>query len=202
MNKLIKLSHAHYIIVDDTTPLPVRDFVYSYVTNTIVIFTDPRHFSDGTYKRISHSTKPLEEICCTPEGKIKRYVDCKGCDRKQLGFDKIKQLSLSEVEEAINGYSVEKIIRQYTGEEMNRDDKKLYAILHSVLKQYKELVKDKLFTVTDMEKAINKAYSKGLARPNSGRLSDIPKVQSEIIQSLLPKTEWECCISDGKLVLL
>jgi len=24
----------------------------------------------------------LEENCCTPVGQIKRYVDCKGCDRK------------------------------------------------------------------------------------------------------------------------
>jgi hypothetical protein len=24
----------------------------------------------------------MEENCCTPEGQIKRYVDCIGCDRK------------------------------------------------------------------------------------------------------------------------
>jgi len=24
----------------------------------------------------------LKENCCTPEGQIKRYIDCKGCDRK------------------------------------------------------------------------------------------------------------------------
>jgi hypothetical protein len=26
--------------------------------------------------------EPKQENCCTPEGQIKRYVDCKGCDRK------------------------------------------------------------------------------------------------------------------------
>ena len=26
--------------------------------------------------------KTIEEVCCTPIGQIKRYVDCKGCDRK------------------------------------------------------------------------------------------------------------------------
>jgi hypothetical protein len=26
--------------------------------------------------------KPKQENCCTPIGQIKRYVDCKGCDRK------------------------------------------------------------------------------------------------------------------------
>jgi hypothetical protein len=26
--------------------------------------------------------EPKQENCCTPVGQIKRYVDCKGCDRK------------------------------------------------------------------------------------------------------------------------
>jgi hypothetical protein len=33
----------------------------------------------------------LKENCCTPEGQIKRYIDCKGCDRKP------KQETLEEV---------------------------------------------------------------------------------------------------------
>ena len=45
------------------------------------------------------------------------------------------------------------------------------------------------FTEEDMRKAIELSYCKGLAKPNSGRLSDIPNVQKEIIQSLSqPKT--------------
>ena len=35
----------------------------------------------------------LEENCCTPIGQIKRYVDCKGCDRKP------KQETLEEVKD-------------------------------------------------------------------------------------------------------
>ena len=44
-----------------------------------------------------------QENCCTPAGQIKRYVDCKGCDRKpnqetlEEGFDRIyKELDFSE----------------------------------------------------------------------------------------------------------
>jgi hypothetical protein len=37
----------------------------------------------------------LEENCCTPIGQIKRYVDCKGCDRKP------KQETLEEVAERL-----------------------------------------------------------------------------------------------------
>jgi hypothetical protein len=61
--------------------------------------------------------------------------------------------------------------------------------------------KEKKYTEEDMRKAIELSYSKGLAKPNSGRLSDIPKLQEEVIQSLQPKTEWEVEIVDGKLKL-
>lgn len=60
--KLINIKDDHYVLVDESSPIPGRDIVYSYVTNTIVTFTDPRHFSDGTYKKITHSTDPLKTI--------------------------------------------------------------------------------------------------------------------------------------------
>ena len=39
--------------------------------------------------------EPKQENCCTPIGQIKRYIDCKGCDRKP------KQKTL---EEAVNKF--------------------------------------------------------------------------------------------------
>lgn len=47
-----------------------------------------------------------------------------------------------------------------------------------------EKAQSKQFNLEDIVKAIEMAYSKGLAKPNSGRLSDVLKVQEEIIQSL------------------
>jgi hypothetical protein len=42
--------------------------------------------------------EPKQENCCTPIGQIKRYVDCKGCDRKpkeetleEADYEKLKQ---------------------------------------------------------------------------------------------------------------
>ena len=32
--------------------------------------------------KVAKLTKPKQENCCTPEGQIKRYVDCIGCDKK------------------------------------------------------------------------------------------------------------------------
>jgi len=29
-----------------------------------------------------YQEEPKQDNCCTPEGQIKRYLDCKGCDRK------------------------------------------------------------------------------------------------------------------------
>jgi len=43
------------------------------------------------------SKLPKQENCCTPEGQIKRYVDCIGCDKKP------KQETLEE-SMAANGY--------------------------------------------------------------------------------------------------
>jgi hypothetical protein len=43
----------------------------------------PDNLKDGFYyKIIIPKEEPKQENCCTPEGQIKRYVDCKGCDRK------------------------------------------------------------------------------------------------------------------------
>jgi hypothetical protein len=39
----------------------------------------------------------------------------------------------------------------------------------------------------DMRTAISIAYSKGLAKPNSGRLSDIPNVQNDILHQFKKK---------------
>ena len=44
----------------------------------------------------------------------------------------------------------------------------------------------KLYTEEQLRKAIDLSYSYGLAKPNSGRLSDIPNVQNKIIETLIP----------------
>ena len=51
----------------------------------------------------------LEENCCTPIGQIKRYVDCKGCDRKP------KQETLGEptmIDDWLNEYGDPEIYKK------------------------------------------------------------------------------------------
>ena len=46
------------------------------------------------------SEEPKQENCCTPEGQIKRYVDCKGCDRKPK--QEMKQTAVEWLEKICN----------------------------------------------------------------------------------------------------
>jgi len=43
------------------------------------------------------------------------------------------------------------------------------------------------YSEENMKEAISIAYSKGLAKPNSGRLSNIPDVQNDILQQFKKK---------------
>ena len=186
---IIKLSDTHYILVDDSE-IKVGDIAAEkLLTGGYELFEihTPNDIDEVRQKKVTDSTQAVERYYSATDGTI------------PFVYHKVKPLSLSEVEEAINGYSVEKIIRQYTGEEMDRDDKKLYAILHSVLKQYNELVKDKLFTIEQMNEVIAEAWNS--CEDNEGET--YTQVHKRIIQSLLPKTEWECTIDEqGKLKLI
>ena len=46
---------------------------------------------------------------------------------------------------------------------------------------------ERMYSEEEMRTAISIAYSKGLAKPNSGRLSDIPNVQNDILQQFKKK---------------
>jgi hypothetical protein len=43
--------------------------------------------------------EPKQENCCTPIGQIKRYIDCKGCDRKPK-----QEITLEEAAEILYPY--------------------------------------------------------------------------------------------------
>ena len=176
--EIIKLNDQHYIIVDDS------EIKKGWVTNGVECFlreSMPEYsdeYANRYWKNITHSTQPLDEkgFCWFGE-------NCITC------------IPLSEVEEAINGYSVEKMafeamIDYKPFEEV--EGYKDYA-KHGYIKGFKahqELVKDKLFTIEDVLVAINLAKNHGMTG-------------DEIIKSLLPKTEWEVEFDEqGKIKLI
>jgi hydroxymethylpyrimidine pyrophosphatase-like HAD family hydrolase len=183
--KLIKLSDTHYIICDDSE-LKEGDWTnkgkLKYFTKDGAVFYNfPWEEYSETYwsldkvKKVIYSTQPLE---------FHEYNNC-------YFYNDIKKISLSEVEELINGYNVEKM-----GKEILPDDgdwQRRFDVIKG-FNAHKELVKDKFFTVDDMKIALSEAFK---ASQEGYQITS-----NEIIQSLLPKTEWEVEFDEqGKLKL-
>lgn len=188
--KLIKLSDTHYIIVDDSE-IKSKDKFYDF---TLKIINEAwldfgKHI---TCKKITHSTQPLEPYMEMADYSISKT------------FGKIKQLSLSEVEEAINGYSVEKIAEnliqfkqdgsyQTMRIDMNYEKRKGFI---EGFKTHQELVKDKLFTGEDLANYLN--YVEDNYHFHSDTWYDIetdePVKRATIFfnyKKTLQKTEWD-----------
>lgn len=183
--KLIKLQDNYYIISDDE--IKEGDYVYrkyengdSHVGKATPNSDNLKLIKDKRVFKITHSTQQLEY----------HQVDQKLIDDSIEGwvFDKIKPLDINEIEELIYGYSVEKIINT-TNTPKDFDQYTYDKGIEFGFKAAMEINKDKLFTIEDMEKAIDMAWREEYS-------------SEEIIQPLLPKTEWEVEIIDGKIKLI
>ena len=203
--KLIKLSDTHYIVVDDSEIKEGSKFAHYWykdefsntiedktkiIISTATKDTNSKRNRNSYIGKITHSTQPL-------------YTN---------DFWAIKELKLSEVKEAINGYSVEKMADEYSYFERKS---KWGNIVRNAYVQgfntHKELVKDKLFTVEDMRRAFlsgisitgegyNAEYSDG---NNPDIETEFGESANKFIQLLLPKTEWDVEFNEqGKLKLV
>lgn len=195
--RLIKLSEAHYIIVDDSE-IEEGAWFYNQPTNYIGQTSRKEgnfwicNNMDGFHllsqaKKITHSTQPLEAPVAIN------------------GFNTYAFISLSEVEELTLGYSVEKMAKYHYGN--NRKTREFEdGFMLGFKLAHKELMKDKLFTVEDMRRELQSIATE--IATEDGQLSSLSPslIYSWIenkIQSLLPKTEWEVEITpEGKIILL
>lgn len=184
--KLIKLNESHYIIVDDSEKTE-GCFVYNHIVEKVMRVTK-EIMPHG--QKITHSTQPLEAPVAIN------------------GFGNYDFISLSEVEELINGYSVD-----YRLEDFEHERNKVYSETGSLtactildrgislgFNAHKELVKDRLFTV-------DQAYSIWKAGQEYWKTSGASITFEELVErrkeSLLPKTEWEVTFDEqGKLKLI
>jgi hypothetical protein len=189
--KLRKLTDSHYIITSDDNILE-GDFVINNLDKLIGRSIRPisiAEVNDKEYSKITHSTQPLEYIHIAP--KVKGL---------KLGFKNIKQLSLSEVEEVINGYSVEKMAEKFVMEKLKISSQAPGVMIGYIegFKTHQELVKDKLFTIED----IQLAFAKGIQYTTKPYPQNV-QFENEFKQSLLPKTEWDIEINEqNKITLL
>lgn len=226
MQKLIKISDIHYIVVDDseikegdlfwingghpqnfgirTCYRIERDMpCWSERNQNWTSETSDRFFIDKTPDRghgfvernkslkITHSTEPIE-------------LSTSHINTGKYHFDKIKPLSLSEVEELINGYSVEKMAYDLAFKFIGTDFEQVKYLQHLIIdmfKAHKELVKDKLFTLEDLEWA----FMRGALinqRTHNGEQFSFSQERNKDIRFLLPKTEWEVMVDEqGKIKL-
>lgn len=154
--KLIKLSDNHYVIVDDSE---IKDNEwYLSSERKILQFTGRKVLGDKLpkdCKKITHSTQSIYENKVMRQGVV----------------DGIKTISLSEVEEAIYGYSVEKMARDIDKSKCRnfRREHTLKEVYEGIedgfllgFNAHKELVKDKLFNISDMIHAYNQGTNDGV----------------------------------------
>jgi hypothetical protein len=193
MNKLIKISETHYIVVNNSE-IKKGDLCYDKEGNPgynnikyIVkcLRTDSNSYWNKYCKKITHSTQPLES------NNLYRKLD----------FINIKPLSLLEVEELIYGYNVQTMAKQQTIiDEFNSE--KSYV---NGFNAHKEIVKDKLLSIqlysnnNHLEWIYNRMIEVHGENPNYDYMIAFKK----IIQSLSPPTEWDVTFDEqGKLKLV
>lgn len=116
--ELIKINPDHYIIVDDLE-IKIGDLVYVYCSeieaeeihkvagyyNEQFIFVDGSQIHLHYCHKITHSTKPLEDATV--------LVRPDGSDVSETIFDKVKEISLSEVKELIGEVDMEELELKY-----------------------------------------------------------------------------------------
>ena len=211
MQKLIKLQNTHYIIVDDSEIkegdwywTPIKRTIEQCIRKLLIIKGGE---NDKKQFKITHSTEPLE-----------------GHD--YLWRPIVKPLSLSEVEEAVYGYSIDltnlcfydrrnpdfqiKEEYGYDKEEVEATgnfakkycccDHCFYgrAKLTEQLIAHKELTKDKLFTAEDVVEICFKLFN----HTPSGSLTKWERRHyKDFIQSIQP-TEWDIEFINSKIKLL
>lgn len=200
MEKLIKINDEHYVVVDDSE-IKENDWIYDLEENVIYLIKKEML---GVFllscRKITHSTQPLEQ---------KTNSHSQGFNMKamssdvELIFHKIKSLSLSEVQEAIQGYSVEKMAIEcsnfYQDPQMidEYENKQNIIMYKHGFKAHENLVKDKLFTIEDMINCFNAAREMSYKRPEWQHFSHYYE------KNLTPKTEWEIkeITSEGRIIL-
>ncbi len=193
--KLIKLSDTHYIVVDDSKIdtgywfwIPIKRSIEKCVRRLLIIKGGG---NDIEQWKVTHSTEPLEE-----------FTDNEGI--KRIGWVKIKLLTVEEAEEAINGYSVEKICKD---EVKRRDDlssnnrltvsERDFAErwMKIGFKECQELTKDKLFTLNKVKGLLfevgTKMRYKGVNYTHYFNYKNVKEEVDKVIKPFLPKTEWD-----------
>jgi hypothetical protein len=172
-SKLIKVTDEHYVIVDDSIKAKAGEYALYFGVVTKKIL-DADWTSD---RKITHSTQPFN-------------------------FDLIEPIDLSEVQEAIQGYSIEQMKADFANNELSSENGlfgnffSLSTSFESGFNESQELLKDKyVLSVDQMYELI--AFV--IERKDYYSRVDILEQFNSIV---LDKKEWDCYFENDKLVVL
>lgn len=214
--KLIKINEQHYVIIDYSLEIKKNSYFFANQSLRYCIRVDKDttcpfitlnkngqeegHFH--TWKGIViYSTLPLTHPNCCISKDSGITKGNQGCAyRNGCLDDSVPLIALEEIEEAINGYSLidnaQEVANLLYDSERHKDSsiKGLFSVAYQEgFKAHQELNKDKLFTITDMIRAMRYA-----SEITNNKLNNI----KNYIEALLPKTEWDVEIIDGKIKIL
>lgn len=181
---LIQLSSDYFVVVNDSK-IEIGDWIgYPNLKS----FTPVKYLGgdlNGSEMKITHSTQPFEQYYGATDGSI------------PFVFHQVKELSLSEIENLIYGYSVEEMaINLYNSEvrthkfNANRfDEQSVIDAMVKMFNAHRDFLKDRfILTPEEVSNLIFRARetAKELNGDDCYLYSD-----SELIEPFFPKTKWE-----------
>jgi hypothetical protein len=205
--ELIKINTDHYIIVDDSK-IKIDDFyiddsntVRCAITEVESYWTHRKH-----YKKVTHSTKPLEDVTL--------LVRPDGSDVSETIFDKVKEISLSEIKKLIGEVNMEELELKYHQQLMQRREvaknfrgqvagnhpdmftsREMLSMMEGFTDGYTQALeynKNKQYTEEDMK------YMFECGRNYQNNAEVTFKVSMDFIKD---RVKWEVEFVDGKLKL-
>ena len=180
--KIIKISDTHYVGVDNSE---LKKGDISVVRDGGVWKINYHPLNNEYNKRIIYSTEPFKKFA--------------PLTLNDMG---IGYIPLSEVEEALYGYSVEKMAEPIK-KEFGIDCEYWYYI--KGFNAHKELTKDKFFSIEDMKNLMHESiiFSENNKHLSLGEYALSNKDWwDKKVKSLLPKTEWNAQIDENNKITL
>lgn len=173
--KLVRVSDTHYVIVD-MSEKGRKGYNYNFALNKIDNLSrdyDEASSENSFLRKITHSTKPLESTETV-------IVD-------KLVFNKIKSISLSEIEKLINRDNIEKMASEYAVEDF---DDYAYCGFMAGFKAHQEFVQNKLTNSGNMNH-LEWIYDRLIHKHGENPNCDYMHKLKNIIDSIYLRSEWD-----------
>lgn len=181
--KLIKLSDTHFVIVDNNSDAVAKG-------DTVL-----EKYGDGSFK-----------IATATDLSIVVNKDSNFQYKITHSFGKFLEgvinKSLSDAENIVYGYNYHKLAQEACiSHGIQTNFVVPYTLFIDGFRTGIDLVKDKMFSLEDIKKAIRYGFDVGFCSNSLNMKKMNLESEDSFIQSLLPKTEWNITLVDDEIVL-